>query len=183
MHEARFVCNVPSGALDGARYRPSLYGHGLLGRAEQVNDDKLYALHDDGLMFCATDWIGMANEDIPNAVGILQELSGFPSLADRLQRGFLGFLYLGRALIHPEGFSSSGLPGRGESVIDRRRLFYDGGSQGILGAGLAAVAPDFTRAALGVPGMNYSLLLRRSIDFDAYGAILNVSYPASSSAR
>ena len=26
--------------------------------------------------------------------------------------------------------------------------------------------------------MNYSLLLRRSIDFDAYGAILNVSYPS-----
>jgi hypothetical protein len=54
-------------------------------------------------------------------------------------------------------------------VIDTDRLFYDGNSQGgILGGGLAAVAPDFDRAVLGVPGMNYSTLLRRSVDFAPY---------------
>src|SRR5918993_1478629 len=45
---------------------------------------------------------------------------------------------------------------------------------GIMGGGLTAVAPDFDRAVLGVPGMNYSTLLQRSVDFDAYAAI---SYP------
>ncbi len=46
------------------------------------------------------------------------------------------------------------------------RLFYDGNSQGgIEGGGLTAVAPDFDRAVLGVPGMNYSTLLTRSVDF------------------
>src|SRR3712207_6947641 len=29
-------------------------------------------------------------------------------------------------------------------------------------------SPDHQRAALGVPGMNYSTLLRRSVDFDTY---------------
>jgi hypothetical protein len=54
-------------------------------------------------------------------------------------------------------------------VIDTRRLFYDGNSQGgILGGALTAVAPDFNRAVLGVPGMNYSTLLRRSSDFAPY---------------
>jgi hypothetical protein len=33
---------------------------------------------------------------------------------------------------------------------------------------LTAVAPDFNRAVLGVPGMNYSTLLRRSSDFPPY---------------
>jgi len=39
------------------------------------------------------------------------------------------------------------------------------------------VAQDWTRAVLGVPGMNYSLLLRRSVDFSTYTAILDPAYP------
>jgi hypothetical protein len=54
-------------------------------------------------------------------------------------------------------------------VIRGDRLFYDGNSQGgILGGALTAVAPDFNRAVLGVPGMNYSTLLQRSVDFEPY---------------
>ena len=53
--------------------------------------------------------------------------------------------------------------------MDQSRLFYDGNSQGgIMGGALTALAPDFDRAVLGVPGMNYSTLLRRSVDFDLY---------------
>jgi hypothetical protein len=37
-----------------------------------------------------------------------------------------------------------------------------------MGGALTAFAPDFNRAVLGVPGMNYSTLLRRSVDFDMY---------------
>ena len=37
-----------------------------------------------------------------------------------------------------------------------------------MGGSLTALAPDFNRAVLGVPGMNYSTLLRRSVDFDQY---------------
>ena len=54
-------------------------------------------------------------------------------------------------------------------MLDTRRLFYDGNSQGgILSGGLTALTPDFQRAVHGVPGMNYSTLLRRSVDFDLY---------------
>ena len=48
----------------------------------------------------------MSSEDIPNAVAILGNLSLLPSLVDRLQQGYVGFFYLGRLLIHPDGFSS-----------------------------------------------------------------------------
>jgi hypothetical protein len=46
-----------------------------------------------------------------------------------------------------------------------------------MGGGLTAVAPDFNRAALGVPGMNYSTLLQRSVDYDTYAAIIDPNYP------
>ena len=101
-----------------------------------------------------------------------EDLSAFPELADRLQQGLLNELYLGRAMIHRNGFSSDpafhvngtlGTP----SVINTSQLYYDGNSQGgIMGGALTAVSPDFTRAALGVPAMRYSLLLPRSVDFD-----------------
>ena len=46
-----------------------------------------------------------------------------------------------------------------------------------MGGSLTAVAPDFTRAALGVPAMNYSTLLQRSIDFDTYAQVMYNAYP------
>jgi hypothetical protein len=121
----------------------------------------------------------MANEDIGNAVTILGNFSFFPSLADRLQQGFVNFMYLGRLMIHPDGFAADpAFQDEGRSVIDGRRLFYDGNSQGgIFGGALTALAPDFTRAVLGVPGMNYSTLLRRSVDFDTYSLVLAPAYP------
>ena len=149
--------------------RPSLYGHGLLGDPDEVNAGNVQAMaaeHD--FVFCATPWTGMSEEDIGNAVATLQNFARFPALTDRLQQGFVNFLYLGRLMIHPDGFATNAaFQDEGRSVIDTRRLFYDGNSQGgIFGGALTALAPDFTRAVLGVPGMNYSTLLRRSVDFD-----------------
>ena len=96
-----------------------------------MNSDSLYALGSSGLMACATDEIGMAEEDIPNAAGALTNLSAFPSLPDRLQQGLIDFIYLGRDLINPGGFcSSSVFRVNGRCVIDTSHLFYDGGSQG-----------------------------------------------------
>lgn len=178
MQAANFVCIVPRVAAK-QRVRPSLYGHGLLGDASEVDSDKLHKIANKyGFMFCATDWSGMSQEDIPNAITILNDVSRMPTLADRGQQGMLNFLYLGRALIHPNGFSSDpAFQVDGKSFIDTSRLHYTGGSQGgIMGGGLAAVAPDFTRAYLGVPGMNYSTLLARSSDFDEYSVVLYNSY-------
>ena len=106
----------------------------------------------------------------PHIVTVLNDLSRFNTLADRMQQGFLQQLFLGRALIHPQGLSShAAFQKNGQSVIDTQRLFFDGNSQGgIMGGALTALAPDFDRAVLGVPGMNYSTLLQRSVDFDAY---------------
>jgi hypothetical protein len=96
-----------------------------------------------------------------------------------MQQGFLNQMFLGRAMIHPQGLSSNpALQKNGQSVIDTRRLFFDGNSQGgIMGGALTALAPDFDRAVLGVPGMNYSTLLQRSVDFDEFATIIYGGYP------
>lgn len=177
--QANFQCNIPVGAEKGRRFRPVLNGHGLFGSADQVNSDSLYALGRFGEMACATDEIGMSEADIPNAARALQDLSSFPSIPDRLQQGLIDFLYLGRDLVNPRGFcSSSVFRINGKCVINTKHLFYDGGSQGaIFGGALTAIDPDFTRSALNVAGMNYSLLLTRSSDFPEFAQILYRTYP------
>src|SRR5919202_1680356 len=190
--DANFDCIIPRSAVEPypSPARPSLYGHGLFGSASEVASAPQRDLAGTyNLVLCATDEIGMSRNDLPTAFGILGDLSGFPKLVDRVQQGLLDELYLGRAMIHRDGFSSDPafhVDGtlRTPSVVDTTRLYYDGNSQGgILGGALTALSPDFTRAALGVPGMNYSLLLPRSVDFDAFAAILYPNFPADVEAR
>ncbi len=180
--EARFVCNVPRSVVqDGAvrKLRPALYGHGLLGDAFEVNSRNVRQLgNENGVLVCASDWSGMSEEDVPNVAGILFDLSKFPSLADRNQQGFLNFLYLGRALSHPQGLvTAPELQVDGQPIVDTTQLGYYGNSQGgIMGGALTALAPDFTRSVLYVPGMNYSTLLTRSVDFSDYATFLYYAY-------
>ncbi len=181
--KARFVCNVPQSVVRNGvvrRLRPALYGHGLLGDAFEVNSRNVRQLgNENGVLVCASDWSGMAEEDIPNVAGILLDLSKFPSLADRNQQGLLNFLYLGRALSHQQGLvTAPELQVDGHPIIDTTQLGYYGNSQGgIMGGALTALAPDFTRSVLYVPGMNYSTLLTRSVDFSDFAPLLYSAYP------
>ena len=184
---ANFTCLIPRVAVDGPSIRfarPSLYGHGLLGSASEITAGNIKAMaNEHNFLFCATDWSGMSTQDLPNIATILGDLSNFASLPDRAQQGFVNFMYLGRLMLHPNGFINDPAfkfekNGALRKVIDNRRLFYDGNSQGgIMGGSLTALAPDFNRAVLGVPAMNYSTLLRRSVDFDQYAVVLYQNYP------
>ena len=187
---ANFDCIIPVSVTSGPAEegRPSLYGHGLFGSASEVASSPQRSLSQaHGIVQCATDEIGMAQSDVPVVVQALQNLSAFPAIPDRLQQGLLDELYLGRAMISSSGFTTDpafhqdGTLGSG-SVLNTSQLFYNGNSQGgIMGGALTAVSPDFTRASLGVPAMNYSVLLPRSVDFDPFAAILYPSYPNETS--
>src|SRR3977135_1828548 len=116
----------------------------------------------------------MSESDVSSVIEALQNLSAFPKITDRLQQGLLDELYLGRAMISPTGlttdpaFHQDGTLAT-PSVLNIGHLYYNGNSQGgIMGGALTAVSPDFTRASLGVPAMNYSVLLPRSRDFDEF---------------
>jgi hypothetical protein len=175
---ANFSCRVPRSASAAEPARLSLYGHGLLGSRSEVDaGNVLQFANEHNIVFCATDWLGMSSGDVTTVGGILQNMSLFPRLADRAQQGILDFLFLGRAMKHPNGFAAAAAFQDGGVPLITSELFYDGNSQGgIMGGAATAVAQDWTRAALGVTGMNYSLLLRRSSDWSTYAAIFEPSY-------
>ena len=174
-----FVCNIPRGA-DVTPAHPNLYGHGLLGGRSEANGSSTASLRRLGFAPCAMDWWGMSFADLANVALILGDISRFPSLADRSQQGFVNFLFLGRALVHPAGLGADPAfrGAEGQPLLAPGELFFDGNSQGgIMGGALVALAPDLTRAKLGVPGMNYSTLLNRSADWEPSGASLAERLP------
>jgi len=183
-YTARFVCIVPRSAMpaDGP-VRPGVavvFGHGLLGRADDVDGYDPVADATDAVM-CATDWIGMASEDIPNVLAIALDGSHFPSLPDRLQQALLDFQFLARLMKDPRGFAAHPAfeAGAGRTpVVATGDVFFDGNSQGgILGGAATAISTEWTRAVLGVPGMNFSAIVPRSVDFDRFRPVLSGTYP------
>ena len=184
-YTADFNCGIPHAALDAAGAapgRPQVYGHGLLGTASQATSaDQQILGQTHNFVICATTTIGFSAGDVPNiAANILPRLGNFPQLTDRVQQGLLNTLLLGRLMIHPAGLASHAAFQQPDAdpVIDTSRLYYNGNSQGgILGGAATAVAPDWTRASLGVPAMNYSVLLNRSVDFDNFKPFFGGGYP------
>lgn len=175
---ANFICRIPRSSVTDftqvpkIRARAALYGHGLLGSAEEVNFSGSVNdfANEHSFVFCATDWIGFARDDIGMAAQGFQDISLSYRMFDRQQQGFLNFMFLARLMKHANGFSShQAFQAAGEPVYERSDIFYDGDSQGgILGAALMALTPDIERGVLGVPGMSYSFLLRRSTPFVRY---------------
>ncbi|CAA0102906.1 Uncharacterised protein [Halioglobus japonicus] len=182
-----FICNISNQSLDNmateaaGSTRVYLYGHGLLGTQNQstngAHQGTLSNRHN--LMNCAMDFIGMADSDVGNAISILQGAGEFRTIPDRTQQGFIGWMYLAELLSHPNGFATNdAFQVDGNSVYDGSRVYYYGNSEGgILGGALVATSHNIENGVLGVPGMNYSLLLRRSVDFDLYAAFLKPAYP------
>lgn len=208
-----FICSIAGKSLSGPSGaavpgRAALYGHGLLGSRDEGNtyDFSVRQMAErHNFTFCMVDWAGLAvgnfpdggqedpakydplwdaaGGDIVSTFALLADMSGFPRLADRVQQGYLNFIMLGRAMLHPEGLCAQpAFQGSdGNCVIDASQgLYFDGNSQGgINGGALAAVSPDIQAASLGVVGMTYSMLLQRSVDFNTYGMVLYNAYPAS----
>ncbi|MCI3949691.1 MAG: hypothetical protein K0R11_1625, partial [Acidimicrobiales bacterium] len=175
---ARFLCIVPRSAEADGSARGVVYGHGLLGRAEEIDGFGDFA-DSEGIVFCATDEIGMSSEDVPTALALSQDISKFPTMPDRLQQALLNEQFLARLLKDPRGFASDPAFQRdGGSVHATGEVFYNGNSQGgILGGAATAISTEWTRAVLGVPAMNYSTLLDRSVDFDPFAELQLAAYP------
>jgi hypothetical protein len=188
--EFLFQCEIPRTAVGSfddpdtwvRAATPTLYGHGLLGGKGEVGGGSTARLREQNLLHCAIDWIGMASRDVPSVVTFLVDMSFFPTLPDRVQQGIVNWHYLTRLLNHPQGFAAHPAfqTADGRPVFSTEKVVYDGNSQGgIIGGVVMATSTEITRGSLGVPGMNYSTLLRRSVDFDAYGALLYLTYPNS----
>ena len=178
---ASFECIVPRSATPDHPAQPSLYGHGLFNDAAEVRARNVKDMaNEHDFVFCGTDWLGLtsAGTDLAEAAAVFTDFSHLPELVDRLQQAMLDALFLGRLMIHPQGFGSDpAFRAGGAPLLDTAAgLVYDGNSLGgIMGGALTAVAQDFTRAVLGVPGMNFSTLLDRSVGFPR--GLLDGAYP------
>lgn len=191
---ARYRCQVPVTAVADfadsnspvTPARAALYGHGLFGEGPggEFRAGNVRAMQTEhNVMFCATDWVGMATEDFIAGVihRILANISLLPQQLDRSQQGLLNAMFLAELLKHPQGFQAAPAFRHGPAdtlVYDPSEVFYDGNSQGgILGGALVATAPNIDRGVLGVPGSNYSLLLRRYGPFNQrFGSVLYEAY-------
>ena len=177
----RYMCQIPDVALTRGPAKAGIYGHGLLDSRVAITYDGVDDLsREHNYMFCAVDWFGFATGDLPNVASTLIDLSFFPVVPDAGQQGILNFAFLARLLRHPNGFASNPAfqDAGGAPLFDRSAVYYDGNSQGgILGGAVIAISKDVQRGILGSLGANYSLLLRRSQDFDLYSVPLYVSYP------
>jgi hypothetical protein len=175
---APFMCAVPRAALMQPA-QPALYGHGLFSDRTEVVDDNVESMAaEHGFLFCGTEWLGLNDGSQIEVAQVFLDFSRFPAFADRLQQAILDNLFLGRLLTHPDGFGADpAFQSGGTPLIDyTRELVYDGNSLGgDMGGALTAVAQDFTRAVLGVPGMNFSTMLNRSVDFPL--ALIRAAYP------
>jgi hypothetical protein len=173
-YTAPFRCVLP---LSG-NMPTIVFGHGLLGNLGQV--DGLSFAADMGLAgVCGTDEIGMSTSDVPNLAKILNDLSHFPEQADRMVQGILNQQFLGRLLNSPRGFAGSPAfqNAAGVPLVANDRTVFVGNSQGgILGGAASAVGNEWTNVVLGVPGINYSLLLTRSSDWPEFQAIFDKAY-------
>ncbi len=183
-YTARFICTVPRSAInpDGSANptQMMLYGHGLLGSAREALGASSRYAGVANVTTCATWWIGLSEEDLGAVVTALGDMSAFRTIPDRLQQSLLDVLFLGRLMLRPDGFSSDPAfqAPDGQPVLDQQNLTFNGVSQGgILGGAVSSIAQDWHRVFLGVPGINYSLLLDRSVDFDPFGALFDPHYP------
>ena len=175
-YEAAYRCLIPNEV--SSPVPALLYGHGLMGSRDQV--DFFGAFAGQGMIgACAVDWLGMATEDVANLTGILGDMSRFNEQVDRMLQGHIAFQMLGRLTNSPSGFVSHQAfqNADGSPILKADSTVFVGNSQGgILGGATSAISTEWHRAVLGVPGMNYSLLLPRSSDWPEFKVIFDQAY-------
>lgn len=173
---ATYTCIIGTG---GGPRGTVVYGHGLLGsQAEVLSLAPITSL--GNLNACATDWVGMASEDLPTVASLLTDLSLFPALPDRLLQAQLAFVLLGRLVNDPEGFAADpAFAGDdGTPLLAPDGAVFVGNSQGgILGGSASSVTNEWSRVVLGVPGLGYNVLLPRSSNWPRFQQAFDPAYP------
>ncbi len=179
---ANFECEIPKAATASHPAFIGIYGHGLFGSADEVTASGVpgYSNAYDAV-FCGTDWLGLSSSTLAVAVSVTNDLDAFPALPDNLLQALLNAQVLGNLMESPKGFvtSSAFQDGSREPLIrPSSGLVYYGNSEGgIMGGAFTALSTEVRRSVLGVPGMDYAVLLPRSADFAPFQALLDETYP------
>lgn len=173
-HDQVFHMIIPASATPEEPKPLLQYGHGLFGAASQIGAGHFRAfMNEFGYVFFGTALDGMAEPDSVWAGATLAGSSNIGNLSpmfERLHQGMMQQIILMDTVI--EGFSKDEDFG---AYLDPSVRHYHGISQGgIMGAVYAAISPHIERAALGVMGQPYSLLLFRSVDFTPFFGFMQI---------
>ncbi|MGH9082247.1 MAG: hypothetical protein ACRDWN_02780, partial [Acidimicrobiales bacterium] len=180
---ANFTCEIPKVATAAHPATVGYYGHGLFGTATEVLASGVPQFSDKyDYVFCSTNWVGLDKTDALLAAGVVSNLSTFPTLADNLLQSLVNAQFLGRLLDSRKGFATNAaFQEAGKPLVKAGHgLVYYGNSQGgIMGGAFVALSTDARRGVLGVPAIDYDVLLDRSVDFSQFLPLLGKAYPTA----
>ena len=195
--DAAFWLLIPRSALKdqaagGVTHGLLQYGHGLLGTGSQLaSGHTRKLLHDDKRIGFSANWTGMSHDEVSAISQMVFDFKDFAIIPEHLHQGMFEQMAVARGVRERIGKlalaidarltaadrAKIGLVGALKLKVDKGRQHYTGDSQGgIYGATYVALSQEVTRAALGVPGQNYSILLRRSVDFVPFFLLLRSQY-------
>ena len=179
--EFEFIVHVPHAATMGQKLALLQNGHGLLGDKYEGQNGFLAELGNrHGYLPFSVDFVGMAEDDEkPITDAIVMDVGGFRASVDRQHQGMINSL-LAMRMMAGRFVKEPLVQFNGQSAIDPTLRFYRGDSQGgIFGVTYMALTTDVKRGMLGEPGMPYSLLLDRSVDFAPFFLIMKGAYQTS----
>jgi hypothetical protein len=182
VEHANFECEIPKSASAAHPASVGVYGHGLFGSAEEVTASAVPQFSNAyDYSFCGTDWVGLSSSTIPLALGVTSDYAQFPVLADNLLQSLLNAQVLGNLLVNSKGFAADGAfqdaAHRPLIRTDSGLVYYGNSEGGIMGGAFTALSTQARRSVLGVPGMDYAVLLTRSSDYTPFQTLADQSYP------
>jgi hypothetical protein len=183
--DASFELVIPASAVGAGPYPLLVYGHGLLGGADEIGGSHVRRFcNDKGWVCIGTDWIGLSESEATGigasaaAVLAVKDLNKFAWVGDRLQQAVVNFIALVRAARSIANDPEAALPSGTSALADPMPVGYYGISQGgIMGMSLMAYSPDVPRGVLQVGGSAYSLMIQRSVNWIEFFPAIRNAYP------
>lgn len=151
------------------------FGHGFFGERYEADDFAAEFANERGFVVVAADWWGMSAKDRSFVIGALIDDPGNALVfTDRVHQAMANFMYVAAAAVGPlaeiDELQIAGAPAYATDAT----YFYGISMGHILGGTYVALSPQIERAALGVGGANFSLMLFRAQPFQAFLALLEL---------
>jgi hypothetical protein len=174
---AKGFINVPPCAVFDAKAPTLLYGHGFFGTNKELKDAE-YAreIGKDCYIVAGTEWTGMAQDDIPNALLALNDLNKGWGFGQKIWQGMVNMMTLAQ-LLRGKLATELLVDGQSRSIVATDKQYFLGISLGhVLGATFFAYDPFIERAVLHVGAANWAMMFERSSNWATYGVPLKSSY-------
>jgi hypothetical protein len=121
--------------------------------------------------------IGLTGSDLSDVLAAFLDVNLEPAVIDRARQGIVDELVLPRTIAGAcaalPAFQLGGLP----IAAGGDRDYFGNSLGGTLGATVAALSPDVSRFALGVGGIDMSLMMPRATGFASIDVIFAAGYP------